>query len=48
VTGWLDCVVEAVTPAGDHDFVLGRVLALDADDENPPLLYHRGGYGVAR
>ncbi|WP_018351136.1 flavin reductase family protein [Longispora albida] len=44
VAGWLDCRIEAVTQAGDHDFVLGRVLALDTDPAIAPLIYHRGGY----
>ncbi|MEV6525315.1 flavin reductase family protein [Longispora sp. NPDC051575] len=43
VTAWLDCVIEAVIPTGDHDFVLGRVHALDAATTEP-LIYHRGGY----
>jgi flavin reductase (DIM6/NTAB) family NADH-FMN oxidoreductase RutF len=45
---WLDCVIEAVTPAGDHDFVLGRVIALDANGDQPPLLFHRGSYRGVR
>lgn len=42
---WLDCRIEAITPAGDHDFVLGRVAATGrADGGEAPLLFHRGGY----
>jgi len=31
--------------AGDHDFVLGRVQALNLQREGDPLLYLRGAYG---
>jgi 3-hydroxy-9,10-secoandrosta-1,3,5(10)-triene-9,17-dione monooxygenase reductase component len=31
--------------AGDHDFVLGRVQALNVQREGDPLLYLRGAYG---
>jgi flavin reductase (DIM6/NTAB) family NADH-FMN oxidoreductase RutF len=44
---WIDCAIDAVHPAGDHDIVVGRVLALEADVAAPsgPLLFFRGGYG---
>lgn len=41
---WVDCAVEATVPAGDHDFVLGRVIELGSDDGRHPLLFHRGTY----
>ena len=42
---WVDCTIESITPAGDHDFALGRVRALGADPGfNSPLLFHRGEY----
>jgi 3-hydroxy-9,10-secoandrosta-1,3,5(10)-triene-9,17-dione monooxygenase reductase component len=41
---WIDCTIEAVTPAGDHDFALGRVRAVGTDPAQSPLLFHRGGY----
>jgi flavin reductase (DIM6/NTAB) family NADH-FMN oxidoreductase RutF len=44
---WIDCKVEAVHPAGDHDFVIGRVLDFDGKSEHSPLLFLRGGYGRA-
>ena len=28
--GWIDCTIEAVHEAGDHDFVVGRVVHLEA------------------
>lgn len=44
---WIDCTIEAVVDAGDHHFVMGRVVDLgtvDADDP-VPLLFFRGGLG---
>ena len=42
--GWVDCRVEAIHEAGDHDVVIGEVrdLGLGAADE--PLLYYASGY----
>lgn len=46
---WVDCEIEDVLPAGDHDFVLGRVRQLGVGDEGGlPLLFLRGGYGAPR
>lgn len=42
---WIDCVTEQVHEGGDHDIVVGRVLALDHDSTDQPLLFFRGGYG---
>ncbi len=44
VAAWVDCTVDAVTPAGDHDFVLGRVVALGAEGESDPLIFYRSRY----
>jgi flavin reductase (DIM6/NTAB) family NADH-FMN oxidoreductase RutF len=41
---WVDCDLFSVGDAGDHFFVLGRVLALDIERGQTPLLHHRGGY----
>ncbi|MFD4343362.1 flavin reductase family protein [Streptomyces coelicoflavus] len=38
--------VHAVHPAGDHDVVVGRVLALETVTEREPMLFFRGGFGV--
>ncbi|MFI6874781.1 flavin reductase family protein [Streptomyces sp. NPDC050400] len=35
-----------VHPAGDHDVVVGRVLALETVSERQPMLFFRGGFGV--
>lgn len=47
---WIDCNVEEVYEMGDHYFVLGRVVALEADanqdGEGPfPLLFFKGTLG---
>lgn len=44
---WIDCDIEAVLPAGDHDVVLGAVRDVDVAGEAAlPLLFLRGGYGA--
>lgn len=41
------CDVEAVHVAGDHDVVIGRVLALETSPRpTPPLIFYRGRFGV--
>lgn len=42
---WIDCTIENVVRAGDHDCVIGRVQSLSAAETAMPLLYFRGGYG---
>jgi 3-hydroxy-9,10-secoandrosta-1,3,5(10)-triene-9,17-dione monooxygenase reductase component len=47
VLAWIDCELEDVHPAGDHDIVIGRVhdLAVATDDaHHHPLVFFRGGY----
>jgi flavin reductase (DIM6/NTAB) family NADH-FMN oxidoreductase RutF len=44
-SAWLDCSIESVLPAGDHDIVLFRVHALDADPLVPPLVFHQSKFG---
>lgn len=41
----IDCRVHAVIDAGDHWFVLGRVLALEVTRDGDPMLFWRGKYG---
>lgn len=41
---WIDCRIESTAPAGDHEMVLGRVLALSEAADGRPLLFFRGGY----
>lgn len=45
---WIDCSIEQIVEAGDHVFVMGRVVALDHVDpagDPLPLLFFRGGLG---
>ncbi|HAP74950.1 MAG TPA: monooxygenase [Acidimicrobiaceae bacterium] len=45
---WIDCTIEQVADAGDHHFVLGRVVALEhapADSNPNALLFFKGGLG---
>jgi flavin reductase (DIM6/NTAB) family NADH-FMN oxidoreductase RutF len=41
--GFVDCRIEQVYDGGDHDILLGRVLALGVG-EGQPLLYYRSHY----
>ena len=40
----IECALHAVQDAGDHWFVLGRVLAMDAG-QGDPMLFFNGQYG---
>ena len=45
---WIDCSIEGVIDAGDHHFVLGRVLDLQHTEtvaDPDPLLFYRGKLG---
>ncbi|NGO81074.1 flavin reductase family protein [Streptomyces sp. YC504] len=42
---WLDCTIHAVHTGGDHLIVVGRVNALNADEDGAPLLFHQGKFG---
>ncbi len=50
---WIDCRVETVHTAGDHDIVVGRVVALGTAEgvadpgstTNGPLVFFKGSYG---
>ncbi|QLY28785.1 flavin reductase family protein [Nocardia huaxiensis] len=47
---WVDCVVAACHPAGDHTIVLGLVRDAATPRPAPPLIYHDRTYyeGIAR
>jgi len=45
VLAWIDCEIEAVHDAGDHEICVGRVREMNVERENGPLLFYRGGYG---
>lgn len=44
VLATIDCTIDAIHEAGDHDLVVGRVLELTGASGGP-LLFFRGGYG---
>lgn len=41
----IECRIHSVVDAGDHVFVLGRVLRLDTLRDGDPMLFFRGRYG---
>lgn len=41
---WIDCTIEAVHEAGDHDVVVAAVHDLAVTAEQGPLVFFRGGY----
>jgi flavin reductase (DIM6/NTAB) family NADH-FMN oxidoreductase RutF len=41
----IECRSQSVTPAGDHDIVIGVPLAIGEDASLDPLLYFRSSYG---
>ena len=43
---WIDCELDAVHQAGDHDIAVGAVLDLGVGHEGGPLVFFRGGYGI--
>ncbi|CAN5482778.1 flavin reductase family protein [soil metagenome] len=46
VLAWIDCDIETVHDAGDHDICVGRVRELDVERRGiGPLVFFRGGYG---
>lgn len=44
----IECDIAAEHDAGDHHFVIGRVLALDILRPGDPLLFFKGAYGTFR
>jgi flavin reductase (DIM6/NTAB) family NADH-FMN oxidoreductase RutF len=46
VVAWIDCDLEAVHDAGDHEICVGRVRELEVERrDDGPLVFYRGGYG---
>ena len=45
VLAWVDCEIDAVHDAGDHEVCIGRVKELEVERREGPLLFFRGGYG---
>ncbi len=44
----LSCATSQRVSAGDHEILIGRVLAGDHAEDTSPLVYHRGAYGSLR
>jgi 3-hydroxy-9,10-secoandrosta-1,3,5(10)-triene-9,17-dione monooxygenase reductase component len=42
VLAHIECNIATVYPGGDHDIVIGRVIALDIQRDAPPMLFFRG------
>ncbi|MEU0118087.1 flavin reductase family protein [Streptomyces bobili] len=42
--GWLDCAVETVHPAGDHELVVARADGWAVMPRRSPLIFHSGHY----
>ncbi|WP_020499062.1 flavin reductase family protein [Sciscionella marina] len=42
---YVECRLETVHDAGDHEIVLGRVTDLDESELDDPLLFYRGRFG---
>lgn len=43
---WIDCRLDTVHDAGDHDIAIGAVQDLEVVREASPLVFFRGGYGL--
>ncbi|HEY3465125.1 MAG TPA: flavin reductase family protein [Amycolatopsis sp.] len=42
--GWLDCRIEQLVTAGDHEMVVARALDWSLPNEGEPLIFHSGRY----
>ena len=43
--GYIDCSVEKIIPAGDHNIFVGKIKSLNTKNLDP-LIYYRGNYLV--
>jgi flavin reductase (DIM6/NTAB) family NADH-FMN oxidoreductase RutF len=41
----IDCLIDQVVPAGDHNLVIGRVQSLAPRRDHPPMVFYKGQYG---
>ncbi len=41
----IDCRIEQVVEAGDHNLIIGRVLSLEPRRDAPPMVFYKGQYG---
>jgi len=44
VLAWIECEIESIHDAGDHEIVVGAVRELEVEREIGPLVFFRGGY----
>ena len=44
VLAWIDCEIDTIHDAGDHDIVVAKVHDLQVTREGDPLVFFRGGY----
>lgn len=42
--GWLDCEIETIHPAGDHELAIARATRWSTPADGPPLIFHSGRY----
>ncbi|MFC0582350.1 flavin reductase [Micrococcoides hystricis] len=42
---YIECDIEQVIPAGDHDIVLGAVTTMELLSNDLPVIFYRGGFG---
>ncbi|MBA3303143.1 MAG: flavin reductase family protein [Actinomycetota bacterium] len=45
VLAWIDCEIDTVHDAGDHQICVGKVRELGVERAGGPLVFYRGGYG---
>ena len=41
----VDCRIHEVVKVGDHNLIIGRVLALESRRDAPPMVFYKGQYG---
>lgn len=41
----IDCTLEKVVEAGDHNLIIGRVRHLEVLRDAPPMVFYKGSYG---
>jgi flavin reductase (DIM6/NTAB) family NADH-FMN oxidoreductase RutF len=44
----LECRIWARYPGGDHTILVGEVIAMEAQPDGQPLIFHKGQYGQIR
>ena len=46
IVAYIDCSVEQIVEFGDHNLIVGRVLALDTASAENPMVFYAGQYGT--